>query len=96
VQVLAVRFELHLPQSRSLKARRAVLRPVTDGIRARFGVSVAEVDHQDLHQRAAIGVALVSQSAEQCTKIADEIARFVWTADDLEVIDEVRTWTEFD
>jgi uncharacterized protein YlxP (DUF503 family) len=96
MQVLAVRFELHLPQSRSLKARRAVLRPVLDGLRSRFRVSVAEVGPQDLHQRAAVGVAIVSEQAEQCVKIADEIARFVWAAPDLEVVDEVRTWTEFD
>ena len=85
-----------MPLCRSLKERRAVVRPVIEGIRSRFGVSVAEVDHHELHQRAAIGVALVSEKAEQCSKIADEISRFVWGAPDAEVSDEIRTWTEFD
>ena len=67
-----------------------------DGIRARFRVSVAEVDHQDLHQRAALGIALVSAEAAICAEVADDIERFVWSIPDLEVIEVVRTWTEFD
>ena len=52
-------FDLHVPESRSLKTKRAAIRPIVDGLRHRFRVSVAEVDHQDQWQRAAIGVALV-------------------------------------
>ena len=40
------------PQSRSLKAKRAAIRPIVDGLRHRFRISVAEVDHQDQWQRA--------------------------------------------
>ena len=69
---------------------------MVDGIRARFRVSVAEVDHQDLHQRAALGIALVSAEAAICIEVADDIERFVWSIPDLEVIEVVRTWTEFD
>ena len=43
----AARFDLHVPDSRSLKAKRAAIRPIVDGLRHRFGVSVAEVDHLD-------------------------------------------------
>jgi uncharacterized protein YlxP (DUF503 family) len=39
--------------------------------------------------------AIVSGDARQCEKVADEVSRFVW-AGDHEVLDEVRTWTEFD
>ena len=63
VHAVAVRFDLHVPESRSLKAKRAAIRPVVDGLRHRFKVSVAEVDYQDQWQRAAIGVALVDGSA---------------------------------
>lgn len=96
MEVLAVRFELHLPQPRSLKEKRAVLRPVVEGIRSRFRLSVAEVDHQDLHQRAAVGVAIVSGDAAECERIAGEVSRFVWSRTDLEVLSEVHTWAELD
>jgi uncharacterized protein YlxP (DUF503 family) len=54
------RIELFIPESGSLKGKRHVLKGIKDRIRNRFNVSVAEVDHQDLWQRASIGVAVVS------------------------------------
>lgn len=91
VHALVATFELHIGQSRSLKAKRAALRPVIDGLRHRFKVSVAEVDHQDTWQRAAIAVALVSSSATQLDEMYDSVARFVDTASDLEMVEaEVR------
>src|SRR2546423_11660959 len=58
VHAAALRFDLHVPASRSLKAKRAAVRPIIDTLRHRYHVSVAEVDHQDRWQRAAIAVAV--------------------------------------
>ena len=82
----AVCFDLHVPESRSLKAKRAAIRPIVDGLRHRFRVSVAEVDHLDQWQRAAIGVALVSGSARQLHEVLDSVTRFVEAADGVEVL----------
>ncbi|MEA2476603.1 MAG: uncharacterized protein QOC87_802 [Actinomycetota bacterium] len=71
------RFELFIPASTSLKDKRQVLRSVIDGIRKRYNVSIAEVDFQDLWQRAAIGVTCVSGSSSQCVKVMNEIDRAV-------------------
>jgi uncharacterized protein YlxP (DUF503 family) len=60
-----VRIELHLPASTSLKDKRSVLRSLKDRIRDRVQASVAEVDHQDLWQRATLGVAIVSGESRQ-------------------------------
>ena len=92
----AVCFDLHVPESRSLKAKRAAVRPIVDGIRHRFHVSVAEVDHLEQWQRAAIGVAVVSGSVTQLEQVLDSIERFVDAADDVEVIDVEWTWLELD
>lgn len=94
MEVLSVRFELRFA-ARSLKERRSHVRPVIDGIRHRFHLSVAEVGDAERHDRASIGVAIVSGDARRCEMIADEVSRFVW-AGDHDVVDEVRTWTEFD
>lgn len=96
MHVAALRFELHVPESRSLKAKRAAVRPIIDGLRHRFKVSVAEVDHQDTWQRAAIGVALVSGASRQLEAIMDEIERFVANAADVEVLDVDRSYLEED
>ena len=56
--------EFHLVGSHSLKEKRRVLRHLKDKIRAKFNVAVAEVDHQDLWQRATLGMVGISASRE--------------------------------
>lgn len=55
-------IELYLPLSRSLKDKRMVIRRLKDRLRA-TNVSVAEVAHQDLWQRAGLAVVTVSGDA---------------------------------
>jgi uncharacterized protein YlxP (DUF503 family) len=56
------RFELFIPQGRSLKGKRSVLAGIKERLRVRFHASVAEVGGQDLHQRGTLAVALVGNS----------------------------------
>ena len=86
----ALRFELHVPESRSLKTKRAALRPIIDGLRHRFHVSVTEVDHQDTWQRAALGVAAVAESDGHLREVLDRLERFVAAAPDVELLDVER------
>lgn len=53
-------LEIHIPDARSLKDKRQVLRSLKDRLRAHFNVAVAELDHQDTWQRAQIGVVSLS------------------------------------
>jgi uncharacterized protein YlxP (DUF503 family) len=70
--------ELYLPMSQSLKDKRMVLRRLKDRIGA-MNVSVAEVAHQDLWQRAGLGIVTVASSDEMAektlTSVRDEIDR---------------------
>ena len=54
---------LSLPQARSLKDKRQVIKSMKDRARQRINVSVAEVDHQDFWQSAAL--AFVTVAAER-------------------------------
>ena len=90
----AVCFDLHVPESQSLKAKRAAIRPIVDTLRHRFRVSVAEVDHQDQWQRAAIGVAVVSGSHHQLETVMDSVERYVASAPGVELLDVETTWLE--
>jgi uncharacterized protein YlxP (DUF503 family) len=85
VHVVVVRFELHVPQSRSLKDKRAAIRPILEGIRNRFSLSVAEVGHQDKWQRATIGGAVVSGSPSHANEVVQAVERWVWSRPDVEV-----------
>jgi uncharacterized protein YlxP (DUF503 family) len=53
-------LDLHFPGARSLKDKRHVLRSLETRLRNRFNVSVAEVEHQDLWQRARLAVVSVN------------------------------------
>ena len=56
-----LKVTLYIPESGSLKSKRRVLRSLKDRLRNQFNVSVAEVEHHDLWQKTAIGIALVSR-----------------------------------
>lgn len=55
------RVEIFIPQGRSLKGKRSVVGSIKERLRARFHASVAEIDHQDLHQRGVLGIGLVGR-----------------------------------
>jgi hypothetical protein len=82
-----VRIELHLPGSTSLKDKRAIVRGLKDRIRERVQASVAEVDHQDLWQRATLGVAIVSGESRQVDERIQSVRNLVHAAHGAEVID---------
>jgi uncharacterized protein YlxP (DUF503 family) len=94
VHAAAVCFDLHVPESRSLKIKRAAIRPIVDGLRHRYRVSVAEVDNQDQWQRSAIGVAVVAESDGHLREILESVERFVDRAPDVELLDVATTWLD--
>jgi uncharacterized protein YlxP (DUF503 family) len=82
-----VRIELHLPASGSLKDKRSVVRSLKERIRERVHAAVAEVDHQDLWQRAALGVAVVSGDHRHVGEMLQSVRRLVEGAYGAELID---------
>jgi uncharacterized protein YlxP (DUF503 family) len=80
-------MELHLPGSHSLKEKRSVVNHVKERLRTRFNASVAEVDHQELWQRAALGVAVVSGDAGGLDRVLRDILAVVEREDRLQVLD---------
>lgn len=83
----ALRFDLHVPESRSLKQKRAAIRPIVDGLRHRFRISVAEVDHHEQWQRSAIAVAVVAESDRRLEEVLAAAERFVAAAPDIELLE---------
>jgi uncharacterized protein YlxP (DUF503 family) len=69
--------ELHLPDVDSLKGKRHVLKGLKERVRARFECSVAEVDHQDVWQRATLAVAYVSADARHANEVVSKALDFI-------------------
>ncbi len=92
--VLAYEVDLHVGESRSLKAKRQVVKSLVDGARRRFGVAAAEVGYQDQWQRALLGFATVAESAHHATEVIDQVDRFVWSHPEVQVLATDRRWLE--
>jgi hypothetical protein len=55
-------IELRLPGNGSLKGKRGIIKSIVTRVGREFNVSIAEVDAQDVWQRAVLGVSCVSSS----------------------------------
>ena len=66
-------FELHVPAARSLKQKRKVVKSLIERIHHRFRVSITETDFHDLHQRAEIAIAAVTNSEMEGQRLMDSI-----------------------
>lgn len=75
--VVSMTWELSLPGCSSLKAKRSVVRSLKDRLSAKFNVSVAETDLQDVLDRASISVALVASDGRLAESMLDKLDRFV-------------------
>jgi uncharacterized protein len=75
--VCVARVSLDIPAAGSLKAKRQVLRKVTDRVKAKFNVSVAEVDANELWQRAIIALALVGNEKANVNEQMDKVLHFI-------------------
>lgn len=94
MHVLTLTVDLHLPEARSLKMKRSVVKGIVEGARRRFSVAAAEVEHQEQWQRAGLGFAVVASTAHHATDVIDEVDRFVWSHPEVEVLHTERRWLE--
>jgi uncharacterized protein YlxP (DUF503 family) len=87
----ALQFDLLLGDVHSLKAKRSLVRPLIAEVHKRFHLSVAEVDHLELHRRAGIGVAAVSPDRAHLVEVLDAVERLVAYRPELELLSVRRT-----
>ena len=68
--------EIHLPQSRSLKDKRQVLRSVKDRLHAHHNVALCELeDSADLWQRASVAFVSVASRRDVLENLFERIIR---------------------
>lgn len=84
---LLVEIDLHIPAARSLKDKRSAIRRLQSRLRDDLGVSVAEIGHQDLWQRCALGVAIATGDVTTGRKVVQDVERIAARAVDVEVLD---------
>lgn len=70
-------LEFRLPENGSLKGKRQLLRSVTQRVRSRFNVAVAEMAGQDSWQKAVLGISCVSTSGPHCHEMLEGVVGFI-------------------
>ncbi|MBX3302513.1 MAG: DUF503 domain-containing protein [Nitrospira sp.] len=64
--------ELFMAGSQSLKDKRQVLHSLKDRLRGKFNLSIAEVDGQDLWQKAVLGMACVANDGGYVNQVLEQ------------------------
>ena len=75
--VAVLLIDLHFPDAGSLKGKRKELSSIKAQLRGRMGAAVAEVDHQDLWQRARLTAAVTGGSLAALSAAVDGIERWL-------------------
>lgn len=68
-------LELRIEGAHSLKDKRQVVRSMKDRLRAKFNVSVAELEQTELWQRATLGIASISSSRDYLEGLMQNVER---------------------
>ncbi len=66
-------LEIRLEHSHSLKDKRHVIKSLKDRLRNKFNVAVAEIEYQDLWQRAALAAVTVSSDHSHAERILQSV-----------------------
>ncbi|MBL8924485.1 MAG: DUF503 domain-containing protein [Myxococcaceae bacterium] len=75
--VCVARVTIDIPAAGSLKGKRQVLRRVTDRVKAKFNVAVAEVEDNDVYTRGVIALAVVGNERRHVNEMMDKILQYI-------------------
>jgi uncharacterized protein len=78
--------ELFISESRSLKDKRQVLHSLKDRLHGKFNLSVAEVDGQDLWQKAVLGMACVANEGGHVSQVLEQALNVIKGMPAVEVV----------
>ena len=71
------KVKLYLPESRSLKDKRRVIKSIIARLRNKFNIAIAEIDAQNMHQSAILGAVSVANEQKFVNQIIAQSVRFI-------------------
>jgi len=87
-------LEMRLANSHSLKDKRHVVQGLKERLRHKFNVAVAEIDYQDLWQRALVAVVTVSSDHGAAAQVLESVEREAATLLGPELLSATLEWLE--
>lgn len=70
-------IELFIADSQSLKDKRKVLLSLKDKLQQKFNLSVAEVEEQDMWQKAVLALACVANDSRHVNQVLDQALNLI-------------------
>lgn len=86
MKVLFLKITLRASYVHSLKEKRMIIRSITQRLKNKFNISIAECDTQDIHQMISIGIISLCESSAQADSKAEDIINFIECNTDAEII----------
>lgn len=80
-----LQLEIHFFEPQSLKEKRFLLKSLTDRLRKKFNISVAEIDGMDLWQMTTLAIATVAGETRRVNQILDLVREFIRNERGLEI-----------
>jgi uncharacterized protein YlxP (DUF503 family) len=68
-------LELQISEAHSLKDKRHVVKSLKDRLRTKFNISVAEIDYQDVWQRAVVAAVTVSGDHVRAEQVLNAVEK---------------------
>lgn len=90
MQIAVFTLTLYAPWVHSLKEKRMEVKSLITKLRAKFNISVAETDSQDIHQTIVISIAAIAANTALRDSIIDHCLHFVEANTEAEVVQVVR------
>lgn len=81
------KISIHIPGSNSLKDKRQVVKGIKDKIRHNFNVSIAEVEDQELWQKAVFGISCVANKQNHIAEVFSEIIKIINNNGEIYILD---------
>jgi uncharacterized protein YlxP (DUF503 family) len=82
------RLALGIHDGGSLKDKRSVVKRIIGRTQSKFNVAIAEVDDNDLWQRATLGFAVVGNEQPFVNSVVDKILDFIERLELAEMLDQ--------
>jgi len=82
-----LKFEIIIPGSKCLKDKRKVIQSLQDKVKAKFNVSIAEIDYQD--KRSIIGLCFVNSGKKDIENISQKIRGIFTENGDILILNEL-------
>jgi hypothetical protein len=92
MQLASLLIHLHIPQSRSLKAKRQIVGAIKDRLRNRFNISIAEVGGNDLWQKCILGVAVVANERRFLDSVLEQVENYIASRPEVIITDSERAF----